>query len=253
MKLRDKVAIITGAGRGIGKAIALAFAREGADVVVTARTVSEITKTAAQIKALGHRALAIKTDVSSKEDVKVMTNRTIQDFGKVDILVNNAGTFQTGLVVDMLEKDWDNVFNVNLKGTLYCSQLMARQMIKQGSGGKIINIASIDGLLAEVDNGVYCCSKAAIIALTRNLAVELAPYKINVNAIAPGAIETAMSGYNDKIRAAIRERVPWGEIGNPEDVSGGAVYLASEESRYVTGTILVIDGGWSIDATIKVE
>jgi len=246
MRLENKTAIITGAGSGIGKACALLFAKEGAKIIV-ADWSDQGKETAEIIKKAGGKAFFIKTDVSNSKDVSKMANFCIEKFGKIDILVNNAGIVKFSALHETPEEDWDKTLNVNLKGVFLCSKNVIPQMLEQGKG-KIVNVASIAGLVGFDKIGHYCASKGGIIALTREMALEYAPNKINVNCIAPGIIKTAMT--KDMIadpatEQGFRVSTPYPRLGEPEDIAYAALYLASDESDFVTGEILVVDGGWT--------
>lgn len=250
MRLENKVAIVTGSSRGIGRAIAEAFAREGASVVINSRKIEDAKPTAESISSSGGKAIAIAADVSKREDVKLLINETIKAFGKLDIMVNNAGIVTMEAFIDLKEENWDRLIAVDLKGTYICSQEAAKQMIKQNSGGKIINTASIAGTIGFAGTAHYSAAKAGVIELTKVMAIELAKYKINVNAIGPGIIDTDMTKdfLNDpQYKAQFLSRIPLGRIGKPEDIAPIAVYLASEESGYVTGETFYVDGGWLVE------
>ena len=248
MKLDNKTAIVTGARRGIGHAIALALAKEGANIVVSDISQEDCQKVVTEIEGLGRRGLAVKCDVTSKAEVDVMVKKAVTEFGKLDILVNNAGIIAFKPFLELTEEDWDNTLNVNLKGQFLCAQAAAKEMSKN-KWGRIINIASISSggcgiafpLIAH-----YTASKGGVMALTEAIALELTPHGINVNAICPGAIDTDMakgikeSGQLEQILL----RIPKGRMGQPEDIANLAVFLASEESDYITGAAIVIDGGW---------
>jgi NAD(P)-dependent dehydrogenase (short-subunit alcohol dehydrogenase family) len=245
--LEGKVALITGASRGIGRAIALGFAQAGADVILTSRKAEDLEKVAGETRAEGRRSLVISAHLGKMEDIRKVADTSIAAFGKVDILVNNAGTSPAFCpFLDVEEKLWDTIMNLNVKGLFFLSQAIAESMKSNGGGG-IINVASIDTYLPTQDNGVYSISKAAVGMATKAMARELAPYNIRVNAIAPGFVRTQMleSGY--KVRPETQEqhirRVPMGRIGTPEDMVGTALYLASDASKYVTGHIALVDGG----------
>ena len=246
-KLQGDVAIVTGSGRGIGKAISLEFARQGADVVVNGHSdVEAISKTGEEIRALGRGSLPVVADVSNINDVKRLVGETTKEFGKIDILVNNAGIMKSAPIEELSEKDWDSVMNVNLKGAFLCSKYVGHQMIMRKKG-VIINIASIAGFVPEVFAGAYSPSKAGLISLTQLLALEWAKYNVRVNALCPGAIETAITNaeWPGKKREARIKAIPLKRFGKPEEVAKTAVFLASNDSSYITGHALVMDGGSS--------
>ncbi|MFH1774962.1 MAG: 3-oxoacyl-ACP reductase family protein [Methanobacteriota archaeon] len=243
--LTGKVAIVTGASRGLGRAMAVGLAGAGANVVVT--DVLDTSETVEEIKKLGGKAIGIKADVSKKGDVERMVQQTIEKFGRVGILVNNAGIFRMAPAEAMKEEDWDKVIAVNLKGQFLCAQEVGKRMIKQKSG-KIINMASVAGKLAFAQSAAYNASKAGIILMTKTLAVEWGKYNIQVNAICPGVFATAMTEnfLKDKnFLQMIKTRVPLARYGEPEELVGAVIYLASNASDYMTGHALVIDGGWT--------
>ena len=250
--LKGKVALITGGSRGIGQAIALAFAEAGASLVVSSRNKRppELQKVAEEIQAKGGKALAIPAHVGKKEDVQNLVQKTLEEFGRIDILVNNAGVNPVlSALVDLEEEAFEKVIEVNLKGAFFMSKAVAREMIKQG-GGRIINISSISGLRARADGtGAYCISKAAMNMMTQVMARELAPHNILVNAIAPGSIKTEFSrvDWADPERRAQRIReIELKRFGEPEEVVGSALLLASEASSFMTGEIIRVDGGKTI-------
>ena len=247
--LKGKVAIVTGASRGIGKAVALGYAQAGAEVVVSSRNKRppELEKVAEQIQAMGRRALAIPAHVGKKEDVQKVVQETIREFGRVDILVNNAGANPVlSPLADLPVEAFEKVLEINLKGALLMSQAAAREMIKQG-GGRIINMSSISGLRARDDQtGAYCISKAGMNMMTQVMAKELAPHRILVNAIAPGSIKTDFGRINwtDPERRAYRiKEIALARFGDPEEIVGIALFLASDASSFVTGEIIRVDGG----------
>lgn len=243
--LTGKVAVVTGASRGLGKAMALGLAKAGSNVVAT--DILDISETVDEIKKLQGEAVGIKADISKKVDVEAMVQQTIERFGGVDILVNNAGILRMAPAETMKEEDWDKVIAVNLKGQFLCAREVGRQMIKQKSG-KIINMASVAGKFAFNQSTAYNASKAGVILMTKTLAVEWGKYNIRVNAICPGAFATAMT--EDFLRdegflEMIKTRVPLARYGEPEELTGTVIYLASKASDYMTGHALVIDGGWT--------
>lgn len=249
--LGGRVALVTGGSRGIGRGIALALAGQGADVAVNyVSRPEEAQKVATEITQIGRRAFAVKADVSKKEEVGQMVQDMTANLGKIDILVNNAGIATFKPFLEMTEEEWDRMLDINLKGQFLVAQAVVKEMIKQGQGGKIINITSIasGGLGIGFSNiAHYCASKGGVVALTEALAVELAPKKINVNAIAPGVIETDMTKemvQNPQMVQSLMSRIPWGRFGKPEDVAAAAVFLASSEADYLTGATVYVDGGW---------
>ena len=241
--LANKVAVVTGAGRGIGRAVALAYARMGADVACVSRTEENSAKAAAEVEALGRRAWAVAVDVSDTAAVNAAAGKILDDAGRVDILVNNAGVTRDNLLMRMSEEEWDTVINTNLKGAFNFTKALTRPFIKQRSG-RIINIASVIGLIGNAGQSNYAASKAALIGFTKSIAKELAPRGITANAIAPGFIETDMTAaLDDKVRASIIGNVPLGRFGSPDDIAHAAVFLAMEPSSYITGQVLTVDGG----------
>ena len=241
--LADKVAVVTGAGRGIGRAVALAYARMGADVACVSRTEENSAKAAVEVEALGRRAWAVAVDVSDTAAVDAAAGKILDDAGRVDILVNNAGVTRDNLLIRMSEEEWDTVINTNLKGAFNFTKALTRPFIKQRSG-RIINIASVIGLIGNAGQSNYAASKAALIGFTKSIAKELAPRGITVNAIAPGFIETDMTAaLDDKVREGILGNVPLGRFGSPDDIAHAAVFLAMEPSGYITGQVLTVDGG----------
>ncbi len=241
--LADKVAVVTGAGRGIGRAIALAYARMGADVACVSRTEENSAKVAAEVEALGRRAWPLAVDVSDTAAVDAAAKGILELAGRVDILVNNAGVTRDNLLMRMSEEEWDTVLNTNLKGAFNFTRALTRPFIKQRSG-RIINIASVIGLIGNAGQSNYAASKAALIGFTKSIAKELAPRDITVNAIAPGFIETDMTAVlDDKVREEVLGRVPLGRFGSSDDIAHAAVFLAMEPTGYVTGQVLTVDGG----------
>ena len=241
--LADKVAVVTGAGRGIGRAVALAYARMGADVACVSRTEENSAKAAAEVEALGRRAWAVAVDVSDTAAVDAAAGKILDDAGRVDILVNNAGVTRDNLLMRMSEEEWDTVINTNLKGAFNFTKALTRPFIKQRSG-RIINIASVIGLIGNAGQSNYAASKAALIGFTKSVAKELATRGITVNAIAPGFIETDMTAaLSEKMREGILGNVPLERFGSPDDIAHAAVFLAMEPSGYITGQVLTVDGG----------
>jgi 3-oxoacyl-[acyl-carrier protein] reductase len=246
MDLSGKVAIVTGGGRGIGREIALKLAEVGADVVIN--DVGDgvpAEKVVEDIKTMGRNSLAVMADVSSSEEIGALVNTVIATYGRVDILVNNAGIARDQLAVRMSDDEWDSVLNVNLKGVFVCTRAVLRQMIKQRSG-RIINIASIVGIIGNPGQVNYSAAKAGIIGLTRTIAKEVGSRQITVNAIAPGFIDTEMTQkLADDWREGLKKQIPLGYIGSPRDVAETVAFLASNEARYITGQVLSVDGGVS--------
>ncbi|KJS30571.1 MAG: hypothetical protein VR64_15230 [Desulfatitalea sp. BRH_c12] len=247
MRLKNKVAIITGASKGIGKAIAMAFAREGAAVVIASRSMNLLTAIEKQVQADGGECLALPLDVRNPESVDAMVDKTIEKYGRLDILVNNAGISMACPSENLSLKDWKNALETDLYGVFYGCQAAARVMIPQGSGS-IINVTSIYGIVAAPARLAYCTSKAGANMLTKVLAAEWAAKKIRVNAIAPGYVRTELvDGVIQKgmiSLSAIEKRTPMGRLGESEDMVGIAVYMAGDESSFLTGSIVNVDGGW---------
>jgi len=245
--LNGKVALITGGSRGIGKATALGFARAGADVAIASRKLPDLEQVADEIRGLGRKALPVAVHVARLEEIKSLVQTVNKEFGRIDILVNNAGTSPAlSPMLDLEERLWDSIMNLNLKGVIFLSQAVARIM-KEHDGGTIINVASIAGFRHEPNVGVYSISKSAIVMATKIMGEEWAKYNIRVNAIAPGHIHTRLG---DSIFEAVPEykkefldRIPMRRIGDPDEIVGAMIYLASDASSYVTGTTIVVDGG----------
>lgn len=257
MRLKGKVALITGASTGIGRATAILFAKEGAKVVVVARTREKGEETVRIIKEAGGEAVFVKADVSKAADVEEAVKATIEKYGKLDIVYNNAGVYvEEGNVAEITEEDWNSTINTNLKGVFLTSKFAVAEMIKRG-GGVIVNTSSICGLVGSLNSTAYCASKGGIITVTKAMAVDLAPYNIRVNCICPGAVLTPMlkkafeqiasvprHTYSpEQVRQAYIDRIPLRRIAEPEEIAYAALYLASDESSFVTGSVLVIDGG----------
>jgi len=243
LHLKDQVALVTGCGRGIGRAIALALAEHGANVVVNDVVEESAEQVAAQIEELGGAAMPVVADITSEDAVKAMVTAAMDRFGQIDILVNNAGITQDNLLMRMSEEQWDAVLAVNLKGAFLCTKAVVRPMLK-ARRGRIINIASVVGLTGNVGQANYSSSKGGLIALTKSTAQEVGSRGITCNAVAPGFIETEMTGrLSDEAREQMLERVPLGRSGQPEDVAGAVVFLAGPEAAYITGQVLTVDGG----------
>jgi 3-oxoacyl-[acyl-carrier protein] reductase len=245
--LSGKVAIVTGSARGIGRAIALALAGRGADVVISDVDAAGAQATAQDIEHLGRRSLAVRCDVSKRAEVEALVDTTIASLGRLDVLVNNAGITRDTLLVRMTEEQWDLVLDINLKGTFFGCQAAAKPMMKARSG-KIVNVASITGLIGNAGQANYSASKAGVIALTRTVAKELASRNVHVNAVAPGFIETEMTReLSEKARETFLQNIPLGRPGTPEDVAAVVCFLASPASDYITGQCITIDGGLTIN------
>lgn len=254
MRLDDKIAIVTGAGRGIGEAISVRLAKEGADIVVADINFNNAKRTVEKIKAIGRRALVVKVDVSKSNDIERMVDLTLEKFGKIDILCNNAGITIINSVVDFKEEQWDRMLNINLKGVFLCSRAVAKIMIKQKSG-KIINTSSDSGKTGYALFASYNASKFGVIGFTQGLAKELAPYGITVNAVCPGIVKTKMWDYVDEelgkrwglpkgeaLKMHIKQ-IPLGRLETPGDVAGVVAFLASKDADYMTGQAINVTGG----------
>jgi NAD(P)-dependent dehydrogenase (short-subunit alcohol dehydrogenase family) len=252
MKLKDKVAVVTGGARGIGEAIVRAYAAEGAHVVVADVETAKADALAAE---LGGQALALRLDVRDKASIESMIGAVVSKLGGVDILVNNAGIFNMGPLSEITEEDFDRQFGVNVRGLVFVSKAVAGRMVAQGRGGKIVNMSSQAGRRGEANVLVYCASKAAVISITQSMGLELIKYRINVNGIAPGVVDTPMWDHVDSLFAKyehrpigekkrlVGEAVPAGRMGRPDDYRGAAVFLASADSDYVVAQTLNVDGG----------
>ena len=245
--LEGKIALVTGAAKGIGKAIALALAADGAAVIVNYNgSKDRAEQTVEEIKALGADAIAYQCNVADTKAVDDMIKEIIRIYGRLDILVNNAGITRDNLIMKMTEEDFDAVINANLKGCFNTIKAVSRQMLKQRSG-RIINLASVSGILGNAGQANYAASKAGIIGLTKTMARELASRGITVNAVAPGFVDTDMTQtLSDSIKAAATAQIPLGHFGRPEDIASMAAYLASEKASYITGQIISVDGGMAI-------
>jgi NAD(P)-dependent dehydrogenase (short-subunit alcohol dehydrogenase family) len=246
----SKVAIVTGGAYGNGRAIALALAAQGANIVVADVDEERANETAAMIEANGGpRAAVARADVSVKRDVAAIFERAVDEFGRVDVLVNNAGITDHTPLVEVSEETWDRLIDVNLKGTFLCSQQFASRLITESQPGKIVNIASVNAARAYPDEVPYEAAKGGVRMMTRALALDLAPHRINVNAVAPGLIRTGMTEArledDESVRAFLRY-IPWGRIGEPADVAHAVAFLASDQADYITGSMLFVDGGWHV-------
>ena len=243
MLLKDKVTIVTGGARGIGREIALLFAKEGSDIVLFDVNQEQLDKTAKDIEALGRSSLGLVVDVTKSEPVEAAMNKTLDKFKKIDILINNAGITRDALLIRMPEADFDSVININLKGCFNCCKAVCRIMMKQRSG-RIVNMASIIGIMGNAGQVNYSASKAGMIGITKSLAKELASRNINVNAIAPGFIETDMTAkLPPDIREQLLKMIPAGRLAKPIEVAKAALFLSSELSDYITGQVVQVDGG----------
>lgn len=243
MRLENKMALITGGGRGIGRAIALALAKEGADIVACDINLESLKEVASEIEKLGRRVLILKADVSKVREVDEMVKKALDKFTKIDILVNNAGITRDNLILRMSEEEWDQVLGINLKGAFNCLKAVARPMMKQ-RWGRIINIASVVGIMGNPGQANYAASKAGIIGLTKSAAKELASRGINVNAIAPGFIKTVMTeALSDEVKERLTSQIPLKRLGEVVDVANLVVFLASDDASYITGEVIKVDGG----------
>ncbi len=243
MPLKGQTAVVTGGARGIGKEISLALAREGANIVIADLIAEQSEETAEEIKKLDCKALIQNVDVSKTVDVENMVQNTINEFKTLDILINNAGVTRDTLLVRMKEEDWDFVLKVNLTGTFNCSKAAAKYMMKQRKG-RIVNIASIVGVMGNAGQANYSASKAGIIGLTKTSARELASRNITVNAVAPGFIDTEMTrSLNENIKQQLKEQIPMGKLGRPEDIANCIKFLVSDDASYITGQVIHVNGG----------
>lgn len=245
--LTGKVAIVTGATRGIGRGLAEGLAQAGANIVVVSRNGAECEQAATEIAVLGVKTLAVPADLTKLADIQQLVAKTLEVFPVIDILVNNAGNALTLRAEDVTEADWDHVVNLDLKGVFFCCQAVGREMIKQNHG-KIINVSSILGLVGEKMVAPYCAAKGGVIQMTKALALEWARYHIQVNALCPGYVETAINAEelkNEKVRHYLVGKTAAKRLGNVEDMQGAVVYLASAAANYMTGQVMTVDGGWS--------
>jgi 3-oxoacyl-[acyl-carrier protein] reductase len=243
ISLSGKTALVTGAGRGIVKAIALTLAQAGCDIGVNSRSEKNALQTAEEISALGRRAIALPANVADSGEVKQMVATFMESFGSIDILINNAGITRDGLLMRMKDEDWDQVLDINLKSAFLCCREVARPMMKSRSG-KIINISSVVGLMGNAGQANYTASKAGLIGLTKTLAREFASRSINVNAVAPGFITTDMTNeLDDATKERLSNQIPMQKLGSPQHIADAVLFLSSSLSDYVTGQVLTVDGG----------
>lgn len=250
MQLKDKVAVITGSGQGLGMAMAFGMAQEGANIIITDININSGIATVKELKDSGHKAEFVFCDVRKKKDVDFLFDETIRIFKKVDILVNNAGLAKIGPIDEMSEEDWDACIDIDVKGVFLCTQEAVKLMKKQNSGC-ILNISSIHGLAGMPERGPYSVAKAGIVNFTKTLAAELGKWNIRVNCIAPGFTRT--KGFDEQVSkgtvnpSELESRLPLGRIGQPQDISNAAIFLVSDKSQYITGVTLPVDGGWLAD------
>jgi 3-oxoacyl-[acyl-carrier protein] reductase len=241
--LANQITVVTGAGRGIGRAIALKFAAEGADIVCVSRTQENSEKVANEVRALGRKAWAFAVDVSDSTAVNAAAGKILTEAGRVDILVNNAGVTRDGLLMRMSDADWDAVLDTNLKGAFLVTKAFTRAFVKQRSG-RIINVASIIGLIGNAGQANYAASKAGLIGFTQSVARELGSRGITANALAPGFIETDMTAaLSAEMKAELLKKIPLNSLGQPDDIANAALFLAGPGARYITGQVLTVDGG----------
>jgi len=242
-QLENQIAVVTGAGRGIGRAIALKFAAQGADIVAVDLKTDFVQETVDEVRKLGRKAWAVAANVSEAASVEAAVEQILKEAGRVDILVNNAGITKDGLLMRMSEADWDAVLDINLKGTFLFTKAFSRAFVKQRSG-RIVNIASVIGLIGNAGQCNYAASKAGVIGFTKSVARELASRGVTANAIAPGFIETKMTeALGPEARAALLKQIPLASLGQPGDVAEAALFFASPAARYITGQVLAVDGG----------
>ena len=241
--VKDRVTVITGASRGIGRSIALAFAAAGAKIVAADVTLEGCQKLVDELAAQGVEGLAVECNVTSKEDAERLVDAAVEKFGRIDVFINNAGITRDGMLMRMKDEDWDAVLNINLRGAFICTRAVAKVMTKQ-RGGKIINIASIVGQMGNAGQANYCASKAGLIGLTKSNARELAKRSITVNAVAPGFIATAMTdALPEKVRQELAAQIPLERLGSSDDIANAVLFLASDNSSYITGQVLAVNGG----------
>ena len=248
LSLKDKVALITGANKGIGRACAVTLAEQGAHIILGVRTQESAEEISSELEHLAVETLVLELDVSSVDAINAGVDKAVKHFGRVDILVNNAGIGAPNRAEDVTEEDFDDTVNVNLKGTFFCTQAVGRQMIKQG-GGSIVNLSSQAGFIALPTESVYCMTKAGISHLTKCFALEWAEHGIRINAVAPTFIKTPGTKKwlgDDEFMKSVTDRIPLGKVGEPKDVAHAVAFLASDAAAMITGETLMIDGGWTI-------
>ncbi|MGM9572367.1 MAG: 3-oxoacyl-[acyl-carrier-protein] reductase [bacterium] len=244
MNLTDKVALVTGASGGIGRSVSIALAKAGADVVINySGNLAKAEEVQKEVEALGRKAMVIKADISSADEVSAMMKAAVKSFGKIDILVNNAGITRDGSLLMMKEEDWDAVLNTNLKGVFLCTKTAAKLMLKK-KYGRIINIASVVGLIGNAGQANYSAAKAGVIGLTKTSARELAARNITVNAVAPGFIQTKMTDVlPEEVKESMLSQVPLARLGTPDEVADAVLFLASDRASYITGQVISVNGG----------
>lgn len=246
-RLANRIAVVTGAGQGIGRAIAEAFALEGAAVAIAEINSKAGAAVADAIKSVGQKSLFVEVDVSQRSQIRVMVERVLEEWGRIDVLVNNAGIHETAPFLEVSEELFDRILTTNLKSQFFCAQKVAGHMVERGGGGKIINISSVSEEIADPGASHYCIGKGGTRMLTRSAALELAHHNIQVNSISPGTIKTGLAWYDTPdADEYLRRFVPSGRFATPDEVAGAAVFLASEESNYITGATIVVDGGLTI-------
>jgi NAD(P)-dependent dehydrogenase (short-subunit alcohol dehydrogenase family) len=246
-ELKGKKVLVTGGSKGIGKDIALAFAKQGADVVITGRNEADLVSTTNELKRIHPNAFYLKADIQDIQSVHEMVDNAVSTLGNIDILINNAGINIAKPALEVTEKDWNQVIDTNLKGTFFCAQRVGKHMIEQG-GGKIINMASQMAFVGYIKRSVYCSSKGGAVQLTKALAVEWAPYNVRVNAMAPTFIETDFTKEmfeDEEFYQDVVSRIPLGKLAQPSDVTGAVLFLASDLAQFITGETIKVDGGWT--------